>query len=163
VESTVESLLNYFKSRAMAAQETNQVIDIHTKEVLNGNGEKRERGTGGTVESFFGWTSLEKKAFEEMMAGFTELQKAVMRIFMGFSVGVRLNTAVLYAAVGKNKILKPRGGMLITRDFMVSTINRCGMKKLYGSEGPFILKRNRPFGEKRRDDLNPLVFWIEKI
>ena len=167
IESTIECLTHYFLSRTIEARGMNQVIDIQTGKVLSGDGKTAEQGAdlqSGLNECFSAWTNEDVRIFDRQMQDFSGREKAVMRIFFRFSIGKKINTASLYEVVREKKdIIRPRSQMLITRDQMVSTINKCGMKKFFGTEGPFILKRNKPLGDKKRDDLNPLVFWIEKV
>ena len=164
IGSTIETLLQYFKSRAAAACGDNRVFDIRTGNAMNQSAADDETQAAPAKEVGRKWTFEDVRLFEEQMKDFSGLSRAVMRVFTKFPMGTKISTAMLYEAVGEMGIRRPKwNNMLISRDFMVSTINRCGMKRFYGSEGPFILKRNKPLGDKRRDDLNPLSFWIEKV
>ncbi len=164
IENTIETLLQYFKSRANAASGANQVIDIRTGKSLKQQAESTENTADKVEEMVREWTFDDVRLFKEQMKDCSETTHAVMAIFTQFPIGTKLNTATLYDAARKRGIRRPQDNhRLISRDFTVSTINKCGMRKLYGSEGPFILKRNKPLGDKRRDDLNPLLFWIEKV
>lgn len=164
IGSTIETLLQYFKSRAAAACGDNRVFDIRTGNAMNQSSAHDETQAEPVKEVGRNWTFEDMRLFEEQMKDFSGLSRAIMRVFTKFPMGIKISTAMLYEAVREMGIRRSKyNELLVNRDFTVATINRCGMKRFYGSEGPFILKRNKPLGDKRRDDLNPLSFWIEKV